>query len=590
MEVLDWIIVVLYIGVALGIGSLFMKRAGKSTRDYFVGGRQVPWWIAGVSMVATTFAADTPLAVTGIVSSEGIAGNWIWWNFVLSGMFTVFFFAKLWHRSGVMTDVELAEIRYGGRPASILRGFRALYLAFPINCVILGWVTLGMSKVLQVITGREQWETILVLYGLTAVYIIISGLWGVVVTDVVQFVIAMAGSIVLMFFALNQVDGISGLTSRLANTFGPNHVYLDFSPIGHPKILLSTALVWLGMQWWASWYPGAEPGGGGYIAQRMFSTRTGKDAVKATLLYNVAHYAVRPWPWIITGLVSLVVYPELADPESGYAKLMVDLLPAGLFGLLVVAFMSAFMSTVSTHLNWGASYVVNDFYVRFVRPVDRFESPETAQRHYVLISRLSTLIMAGAAIVISYFFDTVKGGWELILSLGAGTGLVYMLRWFRWRINAWSEISAMLAAFGGSVSAGYLGFEGFAEKMIFTAMVTTVIWVTVTFLTKPETDEILKGFVTRVRPAGPGWRKVSGAPTESIFPMLANVILGAATVLGCLFGVGSLIFGSHLAGYLLLVLAGISASLILRNLGDLPVSSPGTFPVGGEQSDGETGE
>ena len=566
MSILDWFIIGLYVAIALGIGGFFMRRAGRNTSEYFVGGRKLPWWLAGVSMVATTFAADTPLAVTGIVASEGVAGNWIWWNFTLSGMFTVFFYAKLWRRSGIMTDVEFTELRYGGKPASILRGFRAIYLALPINCIIMGWVTLGMSKVLQVITGAEQWKTILILYGLTIVYIVVSGLWGVVVTDFFQFFVAMAGSVILMFFALDQVDGIPGLMNRLVDSFGQDHHYLDFSPIGHPKILLSTALVWIGMQWWASWYPGAEPGGGGYIAQRMFSTRNEKEAVKATLLFNVVHYALRPWPWIIAGLVSLIIYPDLVDREKGYPMLMVDFLPAGLFGLMIVAFLSAFMSTISTHLNWGASYIVNDFYARFVKPQGEFKNENQAQKHYVLVSRLSILVMGLAAVSVSFLFDTVKGGWEIILSLGAGTGLVYMLRWFWWRINAWSEISAMSTAFVGSLMSGWLGFEGFAEKMIFTTILTTIVWVATTFLTRPESKEVLMKFCEKVRPGGPGWKPYADGKDGRLATMFLNVALGVVSVWGFLFGIGNLIFANTTRAIILITVAAVSSYIVVMNM------------------------
>lgn len=625
MVTLDWIVIVVYFLIAMGIGLYFMKRAGQNISEYFVAGRSIPWWLAGVSMVATTFAADTPLAVTGIVASDGIAGNWIWWNFVLSGMFTVFFFARLWHRAGVMTDVEFIEIRYGGKPASILRGFRAIYLAFPINCVILGWVTLGMSKVLQVVTGVEPWQTILILYGMTAVYITLSGLWGVVVTDFLQFMVAMAGSIILMVAALGKTDGVSGLMEKLVETFGESHSYIQFSPINHPTLMISTVLVWIGMQWWVSWYPGAEPGGGGYIAQRMFSTRNEKEAVKATLFFNIAHYALRPWPWILVGLVSLVILPQVTekaqqsgivqevdgnsvivqydngeledisieelldgwfseskvtqgekfekgttlvatDREKGYPYLMKTLLKPGLFGLLLVAFISAFMSTVSTHLNWGASYVVNDFYIRFVKPRNKFDSPESAEKHYVLVSRLSIILMAMAAILVSYFFESVKGGWEMILSLGAGTGLVYMLRWFWWRINAWSEISAMTAAFVGASISGSLGFSGFAEKMIFTTIFTTVIWLITTFLTDPEKTETLQQFYLRVQPGGPGWQLFTDIESESLLPAFLNVTLGAVVVWGFLFGIGKLIFGDISLGVIFVFTAGIAFYFVIRRM------------------------
>ncbi|MFH1851207.1 MAG: sodium:solute symporter family protein [Candidatus Neomarinimicrobiota bacterium] len=564
---LDILIILAYLVLMISVGIKMKARAEGSTADYFTGGRSMPWWLAGVSMVATTFAADTPLAVTGIIAADGIAGNWIWWNFMFSGFITVFLFARLWHRAGVMTDVEVIELRYSGRAAGILRGFRALYLAFPINCVIMGWVTLGMSKIIQVMTGINSWYILIVLFILTGLYIVVSGLWGVVVTDFLQFIIAMTGAVVLMFYALNAVGGVGGLQAGLIERFGPDHFYLDFSPIGHPKILLSTVLVWLGVQWWASWYPGAEPGGGGYIAQRMFSTRNEKDAVKATLFFNIAHYALRPWPWILVALASLILYPNLADPEKGYALAMIDLLPAGVLGLLSVAFLSAFMSTISTQVNWGSSYVVNDFYVRFIKPVNRFPSEAAAQKHYIMVSRIATVLMIVAGIVVSYFFESVKGGWEFILSLGAGAGLVYMLRWYWWRVNAWSEISAMLTALVASSLAGTLGFSGFADKMIFTTVLTTVVWIAVTFLTPAEDPKLLQTFYDKVRPAGPGWKQFAGpAGAESLWPAIVNVILAVHVVIGSLFGVGYLIFGQYGRLLLFVPMAVIPAWFLQRRM------------------------
>ncbi|MGK7370568.1 MAG: sodium:solute symporter family protein, partial [Candidatus Halalkalibacterium sp. M3_1C_030] len=419
---LDYLVMGGYVLLMIGVAVVARKRGQEDLEDFFTGGKNLPWWLIGISMVATTFAADTPLAVTGIVASEGIAGNWIWWNFMFSGLFTVFLYAKLWKRADVITDVEFIELRYGGKPASILRGFRAIYLAFPINCIILGWVTVGMAKILTVVTGADQWMIIFALYILIGIYIAISGLWGVVVTDFIQFIIAMGGSITLAWLAVDHVGGLDEMHAKLVTEFGPDPWVLDFNPFTNPEILLSTALVWVGMMWWASWYPGSEPGGGGYIAQRMFSAKDEKNAVGGTLLFNVAHFAIRPWPWILVALVSLIVYPNLADKETGYPLLMLDLLPAGLLGLLAIAFLSAFVSTVSTHLNWGASYVVNDFYKRYFKPPNRFETKEEAEKHYVWISRIATLLIMALAILVSYFFDTVKGGWEAILSIGAGTG------------------------------------------------------------------------------------------------------------------------------------------------------------------------
>jgi len=554
---LDYLVIGGYVLLLIVIAILARRRGQDSLEDFFTGGKDLPWWLVGISMVATTFAADTPLAVTGIVASEGIAGNWIWWNFMFSGLFTVFLYAKLWKRADVITDVEFIELRYGGKPASILRGFRALYLAFPINCIILGWVTVGMAKILTVVTGADQWTVIVTLYILIGLYIALSGLWGVVITDFFQFIIAMAGSILLAWLAVDSVGGLGNLQTRLVTEFGPDPWVLSFNPFSNPKILLATALVWVGMMWWASWYPGAEPGGGGYIAQRMFSAKDEKNAVGGTLLFNVAHYALRPWPWILVALVSLITYPNLADKETGYPLLMLDLLPAGLLGLLAVAFLSAFVSTVSTHLNWGASYVVNDFYKRYLKPPHRFEHPEKAEEHYVWISRIATLLMMVVAIIISYFFDTVKGGWEAILSIGAGTGLVFMLRWFWWRINAWSEITAMIAAAVGSFTAPLFGYDDFAGKMIFTTILSTISWILVTYLTSPESEETLQKFFNRVKPGGPGWQRFTSdyKPAEPLWPAVVKVFLGALSIISFLYGMGHIFFGS-LFGGLALIAAG----------------------------------
>ncbi|MCH8557835.1 MAG: Na+:solute symporter [Balneolia bacterium] len=501
----DYVVIALYAFVMLVVGWLAQRRGNKNLSDYFAGGKNLPWWVVGTSMVATTFAADTPLAVTGIVAAEGVAGNWIWWNFLFSGMLTVFVYAKLWKRADVITDVEFIEKRYSGKPAAWLRGFRAIYLAFPINCIILGWVTVGMAKILSVITPLNEWSLILILYGLTGLYIMLSGLWGVVVTDVIQFVIAMGGSILLAVIAVNHVGGIEGLKTELNLQFGEGHHYLDFIPVDNPELMMTTFLVWVGMMWWSSWYPGMEPGGGGYVAQRMFSAKNEKHAVGGTLFFYVMHFALRPWPWILVALVSLVMYPNLTDKELGYPMLMLDLLPPGLFGLLVVAFLSAFISTVSTHLNWGASYVVNDVYKRFIKPESEFDNEEAAGKHYVSISRIATLVIMGFAVLVSWYFDNVKDGWEAILALGAGTGPVYLLRWFWWRINAWSEIAAMSGAAIGVIIANMIGIDGLANTLFFTTAFTTVVWVSVTYMTKPVDYSVLRMFYNLVQPGGPGW-------------------------------------------------------------------------------------
>ncbi|PKD43403.1 sodium:solute symporter family protein [Rhodohalobacter barkolensis] len=560
---LDLTVIAGYIAIMVIVGYYAQKRGQETLEDYFTGSKNLPWWLIGISMVATTFAADTPLAVTGIVASEGIAGNWIWWNFMFSGLITVFLYAKLWKRADVITDVEFISIRYSGKPARILRGFRSLYLAFPINCIILGWVTVGMAKIITVLFGVQnlvievgslnlagEWIIILIMYLMIGIYIAFSGLWGVIVTDFIQFIIAMGGSILLAWFAVDHIGGLGNLQAELTDMFGTGHHMLSINPLTSPDIAIATALVWVGMMWWASWYPGSEPGGGGYIAQRMFSAKDEKNAVGGTLLFNVAHFALRPWPWILVALVALVVYPNLDDPETGYPLLMLDLLPPGLLGLLAVAFLAAFISTVSTHLNWGASYVVNDFYKPFLKPESEFESKEKAQLHYVKVSRWTTLLMMVAAALVSLMFDTVRGGWEAILSIGAGTGLVYMLRWFWWRINAWSEIAAMAAAATGFALTKILGYDDFAQQMIFTTIFATIIWIAVTFLTKPADEETLQSFFDRVKPGGPGWSRFQtvGQQTYSLLPGLSYAAISAASIIAILFGMGEIFFGSGWMG------------------------------------------
>ena len=547
---LDYTVIAAYVAIMVIVGYYSQKRGQEDLEDYFTGGKNLPWWLIGVSMVATTFAADTPLAVTGIIATEGLAGNWIWWNFMFSGLITVFLYAKLWKRADVITDVEFISIRYTGKPARILRGFRALYLAFPINCIILGWVTVGMAKILTVLTGAGQWEVIVIMYLMIGLYIAFSGLWGVIVTDFIQFIIAMVGTIMLAWYAVDYVGGLDALQAELTTLYGEGHTMLSINPLTSPDIAIATALVWVGMMWWASWYPGSEPGGGGYIAQRMFSAKDERNAVGGTLLFNVAHFALRPWPWILVALVALVVYPGLDDPETGYPLLMLKLLPAGLLGLLAVAFLAAFVSTISTHLNWGASYVVNDFYKPFLKPESEFESKAAAQKHYVLVSRWTTLLMMVSAVIVSLLFDTVRGGWEAILSIGAGTGLVYMLRWFWWRINAWSEIAAMAAAATGFALTKILGYDDFAQQMIFTTIFATIIWVAVTFLTKPDDEQTLQNFFDRVKPGGPGWKRfMRGAETTySLLPGLGYAAISAVSIIAFLYGMGQIFFESALYG------------------------------------------
>lgn len=550
-QALDYVVIAGYVLLMIAVAGIAKWRGQESLDDFFAGGKNLPWWLVGVSMVATTFAADTPLAITGIVARQGIAGNWFWWNWMISGVITVFIYAKLWKRADVLTDVEFIELRYGGKPAGFLRGFRALYFAFPFNCIIMGWVTVGMAKVLTVVTGADQWIVILILYALIAFYIAISGLWGVVVTDFVQFILAMAGTIALAYFAVDHVGGLSELKTQISQA--TDFDVLSFNPFTNPEIAITTALVWVGMAWWAAWYPGAEPGGGGYVAQRMFSAKDEKNAVGGTLLFNILMYAVRPWPWILVALVAMVVFPNLEDPETGYPLMMLEVLPVGWMGLMIVAFLSAFVSTISTQLNWGTSYVVNDFYKRFVKKEDEFENKDSAQKHYVFISRIATLAMAALGVGVSYFFDSVSGGWEFILSLSAGIGSVLLLRWFWWRINAWSEITAMIGAFIGAVISKYLNYD-FATGMIFTTAFSTVIWLVATFITKPESDATLKNYYAKVRPMG-NWKRFSDGveSTDRLLPSLINIAMSIGAIFFFLYGLGQIFFGNIGSGIAFLV-------------------------------------
>jgi solute:Na+ symporter, SSS family len=577
LTVVDWLVVAAYFALNLAIGLYYARRARGSTTEFFLSGRNVPWWLAGTSMVATTFAADTPLVVTGMVARYGIAGNWLWWNMAASGMLTVFVYARLWRRAGVMTDVEFAELRYAGAPAAFLRGFRAIYLGIPINCIIIGWVNLAMMKILQVTLGLDSagalWA-LLAMLAFTAFYTTLAGLWGVLVTDLVQFVLKMGMVIALAYFAVRATGGLASLEQQIRALDPPGGgSRLAFFPSTDSAWMPAiTLFVYLGVSWWASWYPGAEPGGGGYVAQRIFSARTERDGVFATLWFNLAHYAVRPWPWILTALASLVLYPTLADKESGYVRTLMDpaVFPPSLRGVMLAAFAAAYMSTIGTQLNWGASYVVNDFYRRFLRPV-------AAEREYVAVSQLVTVGLMLVSIYVTLHLASIEQAWKLLIVTGAGTGTVLLLRWFWWRINAWSEVSAMAVAAAVSLYLQIvLKWDGdrprdFAYLMIVTVTITTIAWLAVTWLTRPESEETLRAFYLRVQPYGPGWRpveaRVGGAQRRgSLGRDLLNALLGCVLVYSALFGVGEVLLRSAALGFSLLAVAVLAAAAIARNL------------------------
>lgn len=578
-------------------------------------GRRVTWWLAGTSMVATTFAADTPLVVAGLVYSQGIAGNWLWWSFLPSGMMTVFLFARLWRRSGLMTDVQFAELRYSGRPAAFLRGFRAIYLGLLMNCVILGWVTKAMTSIISVTFAGSPmlmttkrllaplgsgWATndgaalaicVLVLIPLTGLYVSIGGLWGVLWTDLFQFVLMMGVVVAIAWYAVAAAGGMDPLLARLAAAQAasggggsPTAFFPDFSrgiTAGDLWTLpVLTFVVYLGLQWWAFWYPGAEPGGGGYIAQRIFSAKDERHGLLSVLWFNVAHYALRPWPWILTGLAVIVLYPDLEKPETGYMLVLNQHVPPAWRGLAIAGFLAAFMSTVATQLNWGASYLVSDFYRRFIRR-------DAGERHYVAASRLATVLLVVAGAWISVELGSITGGWQVVLEIGAGTGVVYLLRWYWWRINAWSEISAMATSLAVSLLLNWDGlwlrlldrtalFTGtdavvFAKTAMATTAITTAAWLLVTLLTRPENDEVLLRFYRAVRPDARGWRRVANlAPAvtarRDIGPNLVAWVLGCAMVYLALFGTGKLLLGEPGLGAALLALAGLAAALLYQRL------------------------
>ena len=569
LTTLDWIIIAAYFIASAAIGVWYSRRGGRSVTDYFLSGRSLPWWLAGTSMVATTFAADTPLAVAGLVARNGIAGNWIWWSAAFGSMLTVFFFARLWRRAGILTDVEFAELRYSGKPAALLRGFRALYLGIPINCVIMGWVNLAMSKILAVTLGWDRLNAVLFSLAITGIYSALSGLWGVVVTDFFQFIFAMTGTIALAWFALQlpEIGGLDGLLAKvppgtLAFTPFVNDGGVD-GAIALVALPLASFLTYVCVQWWASWYPGQEPGGGGYVAQRMMSAKDERHSLLATLWFTVAHYCLRPWPWILVGLVSIVLYPGIEDKEAGYVMVMRDHLPAGWRGLLLGAFFAAYMSTISTQLNWGTSYVVNDFYRRFVKQ-------DGDEQHYVWISRVCTIALMLVSAIVTFYLESIRQAWEFVLESGAGIGLVLILRWYWWRVNAWSEISAMVGAAVGYAALKIFTAVAFPYTLLVVVAWTTVCWLVVTMLTAPEPDSHLIEFYKRTHPDGPGWKRIAaaaGGPAPGpIGGLLLDWLAGVALVYAVLFGIGEALLGSVAASLKFFAVAAAAAAFVFADL------------------------
>ncbi len=588
LALVDWLIIVILFVILLGTGLLLRERAGKNTGEFFLSGRKLPWYIAGTSMVATTFAADTPLAVTELVAENGIAGNWLWWNMLIGGMLTVFFFARLWRRAGILTDCEFVTIRYSGRAANFLRGFRAIYIGIFMNVIVIAWVNLAMVKIISVLfpditflgyqviafpgftlSAELLWVGVIML--MIAVYSALSGLWGISFTDTFQFILAMTGCIILAVYAVNSVEvgGIEGLKAQLPDfvlKFTPRVGQTEAANVtGLLKLGTLTFITYIGVQWWASWYPGAEPGGGGYVAQRMMSAKDEKNSLLATLWFQVAHYALRPWPWVIAALCTLILYPELPPEQKGEGFVMMirDLLPAGLKGLLIASFLAAYMSTIASQTVWGTSYIVNDFYRPFI-------SPRSDEKSYVKVSRFTTIILLFFSLLVTSKLEKISDAWRFILECSGGIGMVLILRWFWWRINAWSEIAALIAPFLIYPFLKLIGIE-FPNTLLIIIAWSSVIWVTVTFLTRPTNNEVLRKFYRKVHPGGPGWKRIASKEPDvqgdsGYLLLFINWIAGSLMVITALFSIGKLILHDYSYSLLFAIIALLCGYVIYRNM------------------------
>ena len=577
----DWFFIVAFFALTLAIGLIVAKQAGKNTAEFFLSGRNMPWWLLGVSMVATTFSADTPNLVTDIIRKGGVAGNWVWWAFLLTGMLTVFVYAKLWRRSGVMTDLEFYELRYSGKPAAFLRGFRAIYLGVFFNVMIMATVTLAGIKIAGILLGFTPVQTVLIAGVITVLYTSLGGLRGVILTDFFQFILAMVGMIGAAFVLVRtqEVGGLSALLERpeVAEKTALLPTFDD------PTVWVPLLLIPLAVQWWSSWYPGAEPGGGGYVAQRMLAAKDEKNAAGATLLFNVAHYALRPWPWILIALCSIVFFPDLASIREAFPDMdpafinddlafpaMLSKLPHGLLGLVIASLIAAFMSTISTHLNWGASYVIHDFYQRFV-------NKEASDKQMVNLGRITTVILMVLASLLALLLSNALQAFQILLQIGAGTGLIFILRWFWWRINAFSEIAAMVISFLVAIyfELIYTGDMPAWMRLITGVGITTVVWMAVTFMTRPTESGVLEAFVKKIRPHSFGWKPIMakiGLPVDngsSLGLELMGMLLGCAMVYSALFATGYFIYGNSLTGVICLgvtIITGIGLRRIWTRL------------------------
>ncbi len=567
LQTLDWVLIGGFFAIFLIIGIVVAKKSGKNTKEFFLSGRNMPWWLLGISMVATTFSADTPNLVTDIVRQNGVSGNWVWWTFLITGMLTVFVYAKLWRRSKVLTDLQFYEMRYSGKEAAFLRGFRAIYLGVFFNVMIMASVCLAAIKIGGILFNLEDWECVLYASLITVAYSSFGGLRGVIFTDFLQFIVAMVGSVWAAYYIVNMPE-IGGLDQLLTheNVSDKLNFLPDFNDTNSLLVLL---IIPIAVQWWSVWYPGAEPGGGGYIAQRMLSAKDEKNAIGATLLFNVAHYALRPWPWILIALASLVLYPEVSDigkefphavlgHDLGYPAMLTNL-PSGLLGLVVASLIAAFMSTISTHLNWGSSYISLDFYKRFVKP-------EASEKELVSIGRLSTVVLMLFSALLALTLSSALSTFAILLQIGAGTGLIFILRWFWWRVNAYSEITGMIVSFVMALFFEFvdLGLEDY-EKLIYGVAITTIAWITVTLLTRPTNSKTLAKFYNTVTPYGNGWKpfkkkaaveNITLKTTNDVFTIdLASMLLGIVFVYTSLFATGYLIYGNMMGAGILIAIA-----------------------------------
>jgi Na+/proline symporter len=583
ISIIDWAIIISFFVISMLIGVIASKTAGKNAKEFFLSGRNMPWWLLGVSMVATTFSADTPNLVTDIVRKNGVSGNWVWWAFLLTGMLTVFVYAKLWRRSEVTTDLEFYELRYGGKGAAFLRAFRALYLGVFFNVVIMATVSLAAIKIFGVMLGLSSWETLLIVSVVTVFYSSLGGLKGVLLTDFFQFFIAMAGAFGAAIYVVNlpEIGSLNNLLTH-PNVSDKLNIIPDFSDW---NLLIPLFIMPLAIQWWATWYPGAEPGGGGYIAQRMLSAKDEKNAIGATLLFNITHYAIRPWPWIIIALSSLIIFPQLSDMQEAFPNIeagklgddlaysaMLTFLPTGLIGVVLASLIAAVMSTLSTHLNWGSSYVVNDFYSRFVKP-------NASDKELVAVGRISTVGLMVLAALLATVLSNALEAFNILLQIGAGTGLIFILRWFWWRINAYTEISAMVVSFLVAIYFesihNKLGFWPIPDdmaylKLLFGVTLTTITWVAVTLLTKPEDDTVLLAFYRKVRPASWGWKNLLAKYPEEKeevgqLPMeIGLMLIGSIMVYAALFAAGFWIYGESLSALVATVVSAAGGVLVFR--------------------------